>query len=203
MAGLTKKTSAFDDENLSGRSQKLFYEVTEEENFTYYGNHEVDFNKRTSIDCEGITPHDLNQKIKFSKLIIDDSQRIVMRPYNNQIWDYKNRITKHLGKEIIDTNIKFLDSLKKTKLHISGYLSTTFSQSISYNIPTLGLIVEDLYSFSSKFNIHRTRQNFPNNGIDSFDYMAAEGVKVIDRVVEKELKGKINLVKNTWVIPFK
>jgi putative transferase (TIGR04331 family) len=95
---------------------------------------------------------DLNQKIKFSKLIIDDSQRIVMRPYNNQIWDYKNRITKHLGKEIIDTNIKFLDSLKKTKLHISGYLSTTFSQSISYNIPTLGLIVEDLYSFSSKFN---------------------------------------------------
>ena len=58
-------------------------------------------------------------------------------------------------------------------------------------------------SFSSKFNIHRTRQNFPNNGIDSFDYMAAEGLKVIDRVVEKELKGKINLVKNTWVIPFK
>ena len=58
-------------------------------------------------------------------------------------------------------------------------------------------------SFSSKFNIHRTRQNFPNNGIDSFDYMAAEGVKVIDRVVEKELNGKINLVKNTWLIPFK
>ena len=54
MAGLTKKTSAFDDENLSGRSQKLFFEVTEEENYTYYGNHEVDFNKRTSIDCEGI-----------------------------------------------------------------------------------------------------------------------------------------------------
>jgi hypothetical protein len=33
--------------------------------------------------------------------------------------------------------------------------------------------------------------------------MAAEGLKVIDRVVEKELKGKINLVKNTWVIPLK
>ena len=58
-------------------------------------------------------------------------------------------------------------------------------------------------NFSSKFNIHRTRQNFPNNGIDSFNYMAAEGIKVIDRVVEKELKGKIKLVKNTWVIPFK
>ena len=58
-------------------------------------------------------------------------------------------------------------------------------------------------NFSSKFNIHRTRQNFLNNGIDSFNYMADEGIKVIDRVVEKELKGKINLVKNTWMIPVK
>ena len=64
MAGLTKRTTAFDDENLSGRSQKLYFEVTEEENYTYYGNHEVDFNKRTSIDCEGIDAHELNQKIR-------------------------------------------------------------------------------------------------------------------------------------------
>ena len=64
MAGITKRTTAFDDENLSGRSQKLYFEVTEEENYTYYGNHEVDFNKRTSIDCEGIDAHELNQKIR-------------------------------------------------------------------------------------------------------------------------------------------
>ena len=38
MAGITKRTTAFDDENLSGRSQKLYFEVTEEENYTYYGN---------------------------------------------------------------------------------------------------------------------------------------------------------------------
>ena len=31
MAGITKRTTAFDDENLSGRSQKLYFEVTEEE----------------------------------------------------------------------------------------------------------------------------------------------------------------------------
>ena len=35
MAGITKRTTAFDDENLSGRSQKLYFEVTEEENYTY------------------------------------------------------------------------------------------------------------------------------------------------------------------------
>lgn len=64
MAGLEKKVTAFQDENLSGRSQKLFFEVTEEENFTYYGNHDVDFNKRTSIDCEGMDAKELNQKIR-------------------------------------------------------------------------------------------------------------------------------------------
>ena len=58
-------------------------------------------------------------------------------------------------------------------------------------------------NFSSKFNIHRTRQNFPNKGIDSFIHMAAEGIKVVDRVVEEELKGEINLIKNTWLIPVK
>ena len=57
--------------------------------------------------------------------------------------------------------------------------------------------------FSSKFNIHRTRQNLPNNGIDSFYNMASEGIRVIDRVIEKEMNGKINLVNNTWLIPIK
>jgi len=45
MAGLEKKVTAFQDENLSGRSQKLYFEVTEEEGFTFYGNQKVDFNK--------------------------------------------------------------------------------------------------------------------------------------------------------------
>ncbi len=58
-------------------------------------------------------------------------------------------------------------------------------------------------NFSSKFNIHRTRQNFPNNGIDTFYNMASEGIRVVDRVVEKEMNGEINLVNNTWLIPIK
>ena len=68
MAGLEKKVTAFQDENLSGRSQKLFFEVTEEENFTYYGNHDVDFNKRTEIDCEGLDGKELNQKVRNALL---------------------------------------------------------------------------------------------------------------------------------------
>ncbi len=55
--------------------------------------------------------------------------------------------------------------------------------------------------FSSKFNIHRTRQNFPYNGIDTFEMMAQVGIFVIDRVVEEELNGSIDLETNVWIIP--
>ncbi len=39
---------------------------------------------------------------------------------------------------------------------------------------------------SSKFNIHRTRRNFANNGIDTFENMALKGQHILDRVVVKK-----------------
>lgn len=45
---------------------------------------------------------------------------------------------------------------------------------------------------SHRFKIHRTRQNFENNGIDTFDNMAAKGIEVIDRVVAKEMSGEVD-----------
>lgn len=56
-------------------------------------------------------------------------------------------------------------------------------------------------TFSNQFNIHRTRQNFPNNGLDTFENMARTGVFIIDRVVQEELGGAIDLEKNVWLIP--
>jgi hypothetical protein len=56
-------------------------------------------------------------------------------------------------------------------------------------------------TFSEKFNIHRTRQNFPNDGIDSFDNMAKIGVFIIDRVVQNEMQGGVDLKTNNWYIP--
>ena len=35
---------------------------------------------------------------------------------------------------------------------------------------------------SNKFNIHRTRKNFPNDGIDTFENMAKNGIKIVDRM---------------------
>ncbi len=54
--------------------------------------------------------------------------------------------------------------------------------------------------FSEEYNIHRTRQNFPN-GIDNFTNMANVGVFITDRVVQEELGGGIDLENNLWYIP--
>ena len=54
--------------------------------------------------------------------------------------------------------------------------------------------------FSEEYNIHRTRQNFPN-GIDNFTNMASVGVFITDRVVQEELGGGVDLENNIWYIP--
>lgn len=55
--------------------------------------------------------------------------------------------------------------------------------------------------FSNRFNIHRTRRGFPNNGIDTFENMALKGIWIIDRVVQEEMKGGVDLENNMWYIP--
>ena len=56
-------------------------------------------------------------------------------------------------------------------------------------------------TFADQFNIHRTRQGFPNDGIDDFSNMAKIGVFVVDRVVQEQLGGGVDLKKNVWYIP--
>lgn len=55
--------------------------------------------------------------------------------------------------------------------------------------------------FADQFNIHRTRGGFPNNGIDTFSEMAKMGVYIVDRVVQEEMKGGVDLEKDVWYIP--
>ena len=54
---------------------------------------------------------------------------------------------------------------------------------------------------SNKFNIHRTRKNFPNDGIDTFENMANNGIKIVEKVVLEELNGKIDSENKLWLIP--
>jgi imidazolonepropionase-like amidohydrolase len=55
--------------------------------------------------------------------------------------------------------------------------------------------------FADRFNIHRTRGNFPNEGIDTIQNMAKNGVFIIDRVVQEEAGGGVDLQNDRWLIP--
>ncbi len=56
-------------------------------------------------------------------------------------------------------------------------------------------------TFSDRFNIHRTRVNFPNDGLDNFTDMSKVGVYITDRVVQEEMGGGVDLSKDVWYIP--
>ena len=50
-------------EVLTGRTQQVFFNPEEAENFFYYGAYDVDFNKRTYIDAKNLTCAQLNDKL--------------------------------------------------------------------------------------------------------------------------------------------
>lgn len=64
-------------EKLSGRTQQRFFSPSEEENFTYPGAYDVDFNKRAEFDAEKMSTSDINLKIR--DLMRQGHGTIVMR----------------------------------------------------------------------------------------------------------------------------
>ena len=68
MAGLSHEERARDmgltTEQLTGRTQQVFFEPEEAENFTYPWAPEVDFNKRTEVDADAMTTTEVNSKIR-------------------------------------------------------------------------------------------------------------------------------------------
>jgi hypothetical protein len=55
--------------------------------------------------------------------------------------------------------------------------------------------------FSDRYDIHRTRQNFPKNGKDDFDNMASIGITITDRIVTDLIGGRVDHENNCWIIP--
>jgi len=68
MAGLTHEERAREmgmtTEQLTGRTQQVFFEPEESENFTYPWAPDVDFNKRTEIDADEMTTTEVNSKLR-------------------------------------------------------------------------------------------------------------------------------------------
>ena len=58
-------------------------------------------------------------------------------------------------------------------------------------------------TFSNRFNIHRTRQNFPENGIYTFEKMSKMGLDITNSIVLEELGGMIDEENNSWIITLK
>lgn len=79
--------------------------------------------------------------------------------------------------------------------------TSTWGGLIGFMIGKKGIEETFDQKFSNRFNIHRTRQNFPGDGIDTFENMAQMGLLVTDRVVKEEMGGSLDSKKNTWVIP--
>ena len=50
-------------EALKGRTQQVFFNPEEAENFFYYGAYDVDFNKRTDVDAKDLSCKELNEKL--------------------------------------------------------------------------------------------------------------------------------------------
>ena len=57
------KSMGLHKEVLKGRTQQVFFNPEEAENFFYYGTHEVDFNKRTEVDAKDLGCKELNSKL--------------------------------------------------------------------------------------------------------------------------------------------
>ena len=79
--------------------------------------------------------------------------------------------------------------------------TSTWGGLIGFMIAKEGIEKSFGREFGENYNIHRTRIGFPNNGLDTFSNMAKIGVWVVDRVVQEQIKGGINLEKDLWYIP--
>ena len=61
-------------------------------------------------------------------------------------------------------------------------------------------------NLSESYWIHRTRRNFPDHtpnqvGEDTFTMMAQRAIKVIDQVVVDQMRGRVDIENNVWLIP--
>lgn len=79
--------------------------------------------------------------------------------------------------------------------------TATWSGLLGFMIGRKGIEKAFNKEFSNRFNIHRTRTGFENDGIDTFENMALKGIWVVDRVVQEEMKGGVDLKKDLYYIP--
>ena len=78
--------------------------------------------------------------------------------------------------------------------------TSTWGGLIGFIIGKEGVEREFDRSFSEKYFIHRTRQNFERD-IDDFENMANDGIHIINRMIENDLNGRYDKENQLWYIP--
>ena len=64
MADVTQRGAQLHEEQLAGRTQQVFFSPEAEENFLYHGSSEVDFEGRAEFDAAGMSPPEVNARIR-------------------------------------------------------------------------------------------------------------------------------------------
>ena len=78
--------------------------------------------------------------------------------------------------------------------------TSTWGGLIGFIIGKKGVEKEFNRKFSEKYFIHRTRQNF-DYGVDDFDNMANNAIKIITNMVKNEINGRFDKENQLWYIP--
>lgn len=81
--------------------------------------------------------------------------------------------------------------------------TATWGGLIGFMIGKEGIEDEFQHTFSENYHIHRTRQNFPNQGIDTFSNMAKDGLLIVDKIVNDIPGAETDRLNNLWIIPVK
>ena len=80
--------------------------------------------------------------------------KIVIRHVPNfDPWNQKEKLNKLFVHNAISQKKKFVDELKRSKIVINTAMQTTFFESMSFGVPTLVLLNNDLWNLSVKGKI--------------------------------------------------
>ena len=80
--------------------------------------------------------------------------------------------------------------------------TATWGGLLGFMIGKTGIETSFGRTFSEKYNIHRTRIGFPNNGIDTFTNMAEQGILIVDKTIQREMGGIVDYEEDFWYIPY-
>ena len=147
---------------------------------------------------------DFNQKIELINFLKPEiSEFIKARIIQSQNWDLEKRFVDLVGRKYLDVERSYLSSLKNSKLVISGYPSTPFTESIALNKPTICVMIEKFWPIEEKFqnlkdDLYKNKIIF-NNPIEAAEHIKSIYNNVDDWWQSKEVRESIKFFQENAI----